>query len=82
MEEELSSVQALNKETHSQLILTLDRANCALQLGGYTLNYNEAINMLGMALREFQAMIDQARALEGKSRVAAPAIWPGFGRKH
>lgn len=82
MEQEKSSIPQVNKETHSQLILTLDRANCLVTLAGYTLNYNEAINILSMAIREFEAKIADARVLDKVERVAAPGVWPNFGRKH
>lgn len=46
----------------SQVVLTFDRAHFTLQIGGHTENYDEALCIVEIAAREFEARIRAARA--------------------
>jgi hypothetical protein len=75
MAEESKSPATPDKATHSQLVLTLTRADFTLTIGGTTQNYDEAICMLDMARRDFEAKLRAAQvrqAIEGPGRVAMP----------
>lgn len=72
----------LEREKFSQLILTFDRTKFELTIRGITTNYNEAINMLEMATREFKAKIEAARAVEASTVTPARGFQLPFGRRH
>lgn len=49
---------------YSQLVLTLKRDTFQLQIGGRTENYDEALAMLEMAVRDFEARLRAGKASE------------------
>ena len=64
MAEHNNSGGAAGQHNISQLVLTLDRDNFQLTIGGKMQNLDEALAMVQMASREFKARIRAARAGE------------------
>jgi hypothetical protein len=62
MDPENDNGAPVKPEDVSQIVLTLDRKHFLLAITGNTENYDEAIAILGMALRDFENRLRAATA--------------------
>jgi hypothetical protein len=82
MDAEKQNGAALDPQKFSTVTLTLDRERCELKIGGAVANYNEAINILQMASREFEAKLAAERAGASVALASGRGIRFPFVGKH
>ena len=77
MDTEYNNGHGGEARTQSQMILTLDRAQFTLTIGGHTENYDEALAMLELARRSIEAKMRSqaiAETLRGPAGVTLPNL--------